>query len=506
MKKIIRSIALFLALVTVFMVPVSAENSSNNPTINILDYCTPNNSGGYSFSVSPGTHVSFNFGFTFSPVYIDALVRVTGDPLKYVDYGANSTAIGLVLLSIGNGLYRLYANGIGLPTDYCELVFWGGNSTVEILSFKLSPNKSLVFAETGKMVIGSSSTYTMSSTSSSVTHYFAPSSSGAYIAHFSCPDWKMYDYLDFFIYGYGAEINSIIGRFGSFECPTSVTHLVAGGTWNEPRYSVMVRLDLSDLDRTKTDVPQVEISGIRRTTDSEYYISLLAVSGGIEYDASHPLHYYFSGLEGHISSLFDSMAQRQDAYHRDQINFYADNLAALQNIANVIRTDLAQTQNVISSQITQLKDNLISALSSLQTALSAKFDDLQGSMEWWFGNIRTEMIELTNIMVGFLTEKFDIVVNRLDQILHPDTSQSEQFEEEIASQATEMEEIGDTLDSVTKPPVEELNPSVDEIVSPADVGEYTSILQILLGNQIFLSVCLMSLTLALVSYTLYGKR
>lgn len=76
----------------------------------------------------------------------------------------------------------------------------------------------------------------------------------------------------------------------------------------------------------------------------------------------------------------------------------------------------------------------------------------------------------------------------------------------IESQAGELEGIGDALGDVTKPDIDDLDGSLDDLVSPDQVDAVGSVFAPLFHNNTILHILIMSLTLALVSYVLYGKR
>lgn len=76
----------------------------------------------------------------------------------------------------------------------------------------------------------------------------------------------------------------------------------------------------------------------------------------------------------------------------------------------------------------------------------------------------------------------------------------------IESQAGELEGIGDALGDVTKPDIDDLDGSLDDLVSPEQVDAVGAVFSPLFQNNTILHILIMSLTLALVSYVLYGKR
>lgn len=83
---------------------------------------------------------------------------------------------------------------------------------------------------------------------------------------------------------------------------------------------------------------------------------------------------------------------------------------------------------------------------------------------------------------------------------------ADDFASNMESQATEAEDLIDELEQVTKPPVGDIDVDLSDVVSGADVSNAASPLTALLSNELFFSMTMISLTLALVAYVLYGKR
>lgn len=485
MKKSIRYIALLLALVTLFASSVSAADY-DSPWISILNFDSgaPN---GKSLTFNGSGMMEFNFPESVYMRRLQGVISANFSNLTSLKWSATETGqkYSLTLIDAGNGLYRFYSDSISTTSDKIFLHFENTNANtttvLEVVSFDYSPLRFWTYAETGTMAIYSTS-YTMSTPTSSVTHNWSSSSSGEFVAHFTCPDWRIYDSLTFFIYGFGADINSIVGRFGDVPVPVSVTYLDSAN-WEESRYSLMATLDLSGLDRNSTGDPEVELCGWRRTTDSEYYICLTGITGSVYATDTSDMD-VVRQFESYLGDLFDNMSARQDSY----FDYYAQ-----------------WNADMYSLQLTQwmeLFDELREGFVNIDSRFNDVLYDLSITRDYVLDRIDTFQATFVSEIYDFRTSMESL----LESLLHADKSGSEEFEDDVASQATEFEDISETLDSVTKPPVDDLDPSVDDVVSPDDVSNYTSVLAVLLSNQIFLSVCLMSLTFALVSYTVYGKR
>lgn len=94
----------------------------------------------------------------------------------------------------------------------------------------------------------------------------------------------------------------------------------------------------------------------------------------------------------------------------------------------------------------------------------------------------------------------------MDGLFGVDDSAADEFESQMESQGQEMQDAVDQLDTMQKPAVSDINVDLSGIVSNSDLTLAASPLSALLSNELFFSMTLISLTLALVAYVLYGKR
>lgn len=395
MKKLIRSTALILALVTIFMVPVSADDVTS-PWVSFLNFDTGRPAGNTLTFTGSGT-LSYDLSVSTYIRFVQGLVQSTVDGIDSItiSYGSSSTEYDLNLLHIGNGLYRFYSASQTRMASSVTLHFYeasGSERYLELISFEFTSQRSSAFAETGSITVGSK-TVTMSSTTNHAGLTWGVGNYGSFSATLSCSDWKMYDYLDFFFYGYATEVNSILGRFGSFSVPATVSYMNTSD-YHDSRYSCMVRLDLTSLDRNKTDVPVVEVAGIFGSSEYESTITLLAVSGIICSDDIDPQLYYFRSLEAHLTSIFDTMAQRQDAYHEDLMDWTAsyttslwNKLAAIENMINLGYTSMV---NAVIDMSTAIQTKI----DTLRTSVVNKLSTFQSSMETWFSTVSDKLDQL----------------------------------------------------------------------------------------------------------------
>lgn len=103
---------------------------------------------------------------------------------------------------------------------------------------------------------------------------------------------------------------------------------------------------------------------------------------------------------------------------------------------------------------------------------------------------------------NWLFSGFASIVN----VLNVGGNSGSDFNDSVSTQATEMDNLNDQLQEVTKPPLEDIESSVSDYVSESDINSSTAPLLEIFNSNIFLPVIMMSLILALGAYVLYGKR
>lgn len=290
--------ALILALVTLLSVPVSADEYDSR-WVSFLDYDTGGVNGNY-LTLTSEARLDYTLPFVVGARSFQGLFMYNGrQPSSvYVLREGSTNRYPCTVLNLGNGLCRFYLTSEAnqLNDDGFSLLFVGeGTSTViNLLEFDYSEVRSTMFAETGSMDVNGA-VYTMSSSTSSVSHTYS-TASGSTLVKFYSSNWKYYDYLSFFVYQTGIEIQSLTARFGTFPVPVSVDYLNSGDSHAiDPRTSCMITIDLRGINRNKTDIPILELSGYRSTSDVNASITLLGVTGIVEISETDPL-YNFLGL------------------------------------------------------------------------------------------------------------------------------------------------------------------------------------------------------------------
>lgn len=102
---------------------------------------------------------------------------------------------------------------------------------------------------------------------------------------------------------------------------------------------------------------------------------------------------------------------------------------------------------------------------------------------------------------GWLDSGFSSIVNALGA-----SNDSTGVQENINAAVGELQQAGAALDSVQRPDIGQVNIDVVGMVDPAGLSGVASIVGLFTGNALIYSIMIMFVTLALISYILYGKR
>lgn len=366
MRRYTRIFALILALVTVFVLPVSADDFDNlDGWMNVLEYDTVNSSGSNTFTNSGEFVAKFYFPYQTSLGTIDAVIWSSRSFTV-----TNNNDDPLTVTYLGSNLYRVYGSSPNWHSSYLYLKFVVSSSaSMQIKSLYMANSNYIHVTEVGTLTVGSSS-YTMASSTSSVTHNFSESGiSGygqSYRAFFSSSNWKKYDYLDFYIRAWVGSLDSISCSFAGIAVPCSYSYIASDDWEFSNYYNLLVRVDVRGLDRSKTDVPMLLLSGVCEIGD-EQFISLTQVNGYVVTDPMSPLMYYFTQIQS-----------RLDAAFADQMDFYVDNLAALQQIASNISSGI---------------NTLSMGINSMSQSISTRIDTFRGSMESYLEELPARIAE-----------------------------------------------------------------------------------------------------------------
>ena len=370
--------------------PVSADDYADSTSFNVLEYSFPD---GGTTSIDSASPSVFELPFDpYSIKYIDMLVYCPSAP--------TFTLNGSTLTSsyLGNWIYRVY----GRLSAYVGSSFsleWSGPAYVEYYSVRISTVQSYNFVETGTMEVSgggleSNFNQTMSSSTSSITCSYPKGLESNWYStvKFYSTDWRLYDYVDFYFHIFSTEINSIDCFVNNRSIPFEVTEIYDDSDFTSVYCSV--RMDLRNIDRSSYYTPIVSISLLPSNTsaNSTSYVTLLAATGSIVTDPPDPNMLYFGSLEKHLSVLFASMAQRQDAYHSDledwqqaHEQFLTDKIASVNNLLTGISSAIVSMSNTLKVSIDTAGINVVDKLTSFQSSMDSWFSIVSGKLDQLIG-------------------------------------------------------------------------------------------------------------------------
>lgn len=76
----------------------------------------------------------------------------------------------------------------------------------------------------------------------------------------------------------------------------------------------------------------------------------------------------------------------------------------------------------------------------------------------------------------------------------------------MESQSQQMQDAVDQMDSVSRPAVDQIDVSVDSYVDPSSMSAAGDIIGAFMGNQLIMSMIMISMTLALASFVIFGRK
>ena len=87
-----------------------------------------------------------------------------------------------------------------------------------------------------------------------------------------------------------------------------------------------------------------------------------------------------------------------------------------------------------------------------------------------------------------------------------DKAGSDDLQSSVDQAGSELDDLGASLDSVTRPAVDGINTDLSGIVSQVDINTSTSLLTNVMSNNYIGQIISMVAVLATAGYVLYGKR
>lgn len=274
----------FVILGSSLVVPASAAESDY--WLNVLDYATANDSGSNRLANFQKTATAtYALPFAFNAAKLDMLVYSLTPLTSVTTFGDTSLTVTQVIPNY----YRIWGNLLNWSIQNLALTFnTSGFGDVSILTLKISSLSDLSLDERCQLLIAASGysdtiNYYVGDTINS--RYFPTPSSDPVNQHLNlyitCANWKLYDYLEFHLYVSCNSINTVNASLDGVPIPFEVSYINnPGGYANDFNFSI--RLDLRDLDRTSSGVPQIIIDGkCLPTTEDLNYVAVISCTGAL---------------------------------------------------------------------------------------------------------------------------------------------------------------------------------------------------------------------------------
>lgn len=179
-----------------------------------------------------------------------------------------------------------------------------------------------------------------------------------------------------------------------------------------------------------------------------------------------------------------------------------DNSTLVANMYTVqVTMDLRNIDKLDSTEYCRINCQTISGELNVVDVVSISglytYDDVNPVL-YWLKNIKASLsVWFTNLI-----DSVDSLANGSTQ----DQTNASDFNAAVTDQQQELEDMSGVMDSVTRPPVDDVDIDFDQYVSQDDISGMTSPLEALFTGDIFGVVLIMSIMMGTVSFVFYGKR
>ena len=484
MKRIlVLALALILA-VSFLAVPSYAAEFDNDMWMNVLEYSTVNDSGGNYFSCNTTGSAVFNVTPGTTINYIDMLLKITGGAPSSVTISsvAGSNPVELNIISVGNGLYRVYGDTENRVVSAFKLNFTFSKDVQHFISF-LSLSAGIgdryymptVGMMSGNVAEGSIRlVYDPDSTEIAGTSVVVDSDDDIqdYLLYLECSDWQKFDYIDYQVYI--TEVSSLDGitaTFGDLSLPISLSYV--DQTYDNAFY-VSIRVDLTGIDRTasKDNYPMVILSGVCNYDFN--YFALMSVTGILKVDQVPWYLYLFNKWKSVSSSWWDGLNSILSSWQTDWNDWVSDwekSIVSIYSYIDSLRASFDTGLSMIANSIQTFKDSFLTFVSDVKDFWSSLFDNL------------------------------DAIYQALTA-----TGDNEDFADNVDQQGEKLDQMDNALNSVTKPALDRVDTNISGIVSDTDLANTAHVYTYIIDDNIMAPALTMVTILAMMSFALFGKR
>lgn len=296
-------------------------------------------------------------------------------------------------------------------------------------------------------------------------------------------DWQGYDTITFALNWRVSEFTSMYAIIE--ETPVPFTYSMVSNAADSGYYLLLVTIDLSGITRTDMGILEFKMTG-KCMEEYQDYVEFLYCNGTANLRYPDPVLYWFQQLA----------KNQQDALAKiDAIGSVVDDIAV--SVGNMI-VYVNDIYNYLSNEINKSLFDIQLHLGNVESLISVWSERIRGTItDFWIDvGVWFNELQLTVVHWG---------QNILDA-LTPNTSKSDEMADEMASQATEMDELNQGLESMEKPDVDSIDTDISDIVSDGDITMVSGAFSVVLSDGIIGSMFVLSLLFMLASYVLFGKR
>lgn len=515
MKKITSFITAISIALCFFFVPFTVS-ATEGLYIDVLDYCTLDNSGTNSGRVDSSGSLTYDLTDTYGKVRcysFDVLFSYSGNSNFNIDslyFGDHSVDFEFEIFT--SGLCRVTGNCLGLQK--AKLIFnisTPGTTYFTFSSIKLYTVPSNVISVPAVLTdtTGGSSTIPINGYGSLLPTI--PSGISSYEVRYSVAIpyeyWSCFDTLSFSFRNHCQSLNSVSALIGvSTEAvPCDVSFIADPHASGYIYGSVFV--DVSSL--VKADYSEslfIYINSSVGVNSGNFLVS--AVNGHLFTDSVDPLTVFLQLINSNLDSIYVRTGSI-NTYLLNIRNYLSNTLTP--NLQSVI-AELSSIDDRLASIYTRL-GNINSSLSSIKTTIS----NFQASVETDWDTLLDTKLPSFYALLGNM---YDTIESTQDAMISWFGRVSSQLQELIEGQPVDesvvedMEQSEDELGSMTQE-MGSMSPDVDAgdvdvnfsgLTDPSASSTVNQIFITITSNETISSFILIVVSLALVGYVFFGKR
>lgn len=422
-----RYISLALAAVILVFSLAVPSYAVESPWINLLDYCSPNDSGSNLVDINSDTEVTFDYKGTIGYVDFTVMFYRVFDATAQIK--SNSITRNLTAIQLDDYTWRFYG-ALDIRSDVgFRVVFPGAPTTkVQFLNFRLTATVLVTYDTIASGYVSYGGGEEVSFYYNSYDDYGTAVLSGSsdlnyedYAAYISFSDWKKYDYIDIRLFATQLEIDSLSASLGDVSIPVEHSFFNTGGAMDNILVNVFIDLTLCDRD-SEFDLELV-LNGDVPPIDNRYAsLTIISCCGFLEYAGLSESVTFWYRLRSFLTDKFSSLSDSISDLGTEIGTFFTD-----------LRYDLGSHFGALGSEIgayfDALSNNISAFITSQTVSIATQFANWFNSLDTWITNQTTS---ITNTIATWGQKIVDVIVG--DSSENEDLNNAVNTQEEVNSQ------------------------------------------------------------------------